>query len=140
MTTIAWDGKTLASDSQLTGSYVEQRNCKKLADRDGCLVGASGDAGLMKLFIEGEIECFPDDSVEALIINKKTGKAQYQGQYGRLDMPKHTAIGSGAPFAMGAMLAGKSAVDAVKIAIKLDPNSGGRVVSRSIDQTQKKRG
>jgi hypothetical protein len=34
------------------------------------------------------------------------------------------AVGSGGAYALGAMLAGKSAEDAVKIACKLDNNSG----------------
>ena len=41
------------------------------------------------------------------------------------------AIGSGSRFAMGALMAGASAVEAVKIACGLDVYSGGRVVSAS---------
>ena len=44
-------------------------------------------------------------------------------------MPKKTAIGSGANFAMGALLAGANSIEAVKIAIKLVPYSGGKVNS-----------
>jgi ATP-dependent protease HslVU (ClpYQ) peptidase subunit len=44
---------------------------------------------------------------------------------------KHYAIGSGATFAMGAMETGKTPAEALKIAIKLDKNSGGRITKVS---------
>lgn len=42
------------------------------------------------------------------------------------------AIGSGAPFAMAAMACGQSAVKAVRIAVRFDPGSGGRVQSMKV--------
>ena len=39
------------------------------------------------------------------------------------------AIGSGAPYAIAAMACGKNAMDAVKIAKKFDPYTGGRITS-----------
>jgi ATP-dependent protease HslVU (ClpYQ) peptidase subunit len=42
------------------------------------------------------------------------------------------AIGSGSDFAMGAMLAGKTAAESVRIATKLDIYSGGAVRSIAV--------
>jgi ATP-dependent protease HslVU (ClpYQ) peptidase subunit len=42
------------------------------------------------------------------------------------------AIGSGMDFALGAMDAGKSPAEAVEIACRRDPHSGGEVTSLSI--------
>lgn len=39
------------------------------------------------------------------------------------------SIGSGKPYALGAMSVGKTAVGAVKVAISLDPHSGGKIDS-----------
>ena len=35
MTTIAWDGKTLAADSQASCSYIRQGSTKKLTVKNG---------------------------------------------------------------------------------------------------------
>jgi hypothetical protein len=43
------------------------------------------------------------------------------------------AVGSGSGYALGAMLAGKSAIEAVKIACKIDSNSGLPVESIKIE-------
>jgi hypothetical protein len=51
------------------------------------------------------------------------------------------AVGSGSKAALAAMHCGKSAVDAVRIAARIDPYTGGRVVSMSLDEpaTRKRR-
>lgn len=46
---------------------------------------------------------------------------------------KQLAVGSGGAYALGAMLAGKNAVEAVKIACRLDNNSGLPVESISFE-------
>lgn len=44
------------------------------------------------------------------------------------------AIGSGAKAALAAMHCGKSAVEAVRVAARIDPYTGGRIVSMSLDE------
>ena len=44
-------------------------------------------------------------------------------------------IGSGADYAIGALMAGASVEDAIKIAIKLDINSGGSIQIESSERT-----
>jgi hypothetical protein len=49
------------------------------------------------------------------------------------------AVGSGAKAALAAMHCGKSAVDAVRIAARIDPYTGGRVVSMSLEEPKPRR-
>lgn len=130
MTTIAWDGKTLASDSQMTGSYIEQKNVSKIIRKGGDYYGIAGRLSEGKSFVEGEIDKLSDET-ELLIVNAK-GKCVWKGRHASEPMPDKTAIGSGANFAMGAMLAGASAVEAVKIASKLDISTGGKIQSKRV--------
>lgn len=132
MTTIAWDGKTLASDSQSNTSFITQKKSNKLHNLKDKVIATSGCSGTGIAFSKGEFERFPDMEADALFVIKKTGKCFYQGMQHSIPCGKIHAIGTGADFAMGAMLAGATALEAVKIAIKLDPNSGGRVQSVKI--------
>lgn len=132
MTTIAWDGKTLASDSQSNTSFAVQNKIKKIHVVGDKVIATSGCRGTALSFVNGEFDRFPNDEADALVVHKKTGKCFYQGHMAAIEQGKIHAIGSGSDFAMGAMLAGATSVEAVKIAIKLDPNSGGRVQSVKI--------
>lgn len=49
------------------------------------------------------------------------------------------AIGSGAKAALAAMHCGRSAVEAVRIAARIDPYTGGRIVSMNLDEPSPKR-
>lgn len=49
------------------------------------------------------------------------------------------AAGSGAKAALAALHCGKSAIEAVRIACRIDPYSGGRVVSESLEPRQPRR-
>jgi ATP-dependent protease HslVU (ClpYQ) peptidase subunit len=54
---------------------------------------------------------------------------EYEGEAWVKQDTGYYATGSGSPYAFAAMDAGASAKDAVRIAIKRDANSGGRVQS-----------
>lgn len=65
-----------------------------------------------------------DTSVNALLVHNGVAYV-----YGESPMPmlleqEHWAIGSGADIAMGAMLAGKTAIEAVEIVIQHSPHCG----------------
>lgn len=53
---------------------------------------------------------------------------------------KYSALGTGAPFAMAAMLCGKTAREAVEIAKKLDCQTGGKIISYSWDEPKQTKG
>jgi hypothetical protein len=67
------------------------------------------------------------ESFEGLIISEEDGILIFENRdWIRVNMD-YIALGSGAVFAYGALEVGASAKQAVKAAMKLDPNTGGRV-------------
>lgn len=69
-----------------------------------------------------------DESFEALVIDLNTGKCyMYENRLYPYEVHPPFAIGSGFKYAMGALLAGATATQAVEIAIRLDKNSGGPI-------------
>jgi ATP-dependent protease HslVU (ClpYQ) peptidase subunit len=75
---------------------------------------------------------FPLDEkdFEAMVVVSKNSVRYYNSKgYWDAYAARYHAIGSGAPFALAAMEGGASAVKAVKVAIKIDVWSGGRIRS-----------
>lgn len=108
---------------------------------DGSLVGTAGTAAVcidVVRWLEaggvgdapkpGEDECF------FLLILKPDGTIwRAESRFPAFQvLDGFAAIGSGAPFAMAAMEMGASPAQAVRVAIKYDTGSGGRVRSKSI--------
>lgn len=132
MTTIAVKDGVMASDGRVSGSQIWAETDRKIFRIRRMLVGLAGDAvGCNKLLQwlhdggEGQAPKAPNTST-LLVHCDGTVWAMDDGKDAvRIEAP--TAIGSGAQFAIGAMLAGKSAAQAVRIAMKRDPNTGGRI-------------
>ena len=151
MTTIAWDGKTLAADSQSTeDAFVDPHEFNKIHDARDAIIAFAGDVPSGRAFMDwwnkgAERSDYPDfsddDDMEALVFTE--GKVLW---YERRPFPEEIrapwTIGTGSPFAMAAMLAGADAKKAVDIACRLDKYSGGKVVTRkmkgSTDAQEKK--
>jgi len=139
MTTIAYDGKILAADTQATSSYIDQDHYQKFYEVNGEIVAGTGDIASIYAWLDwytagADPELFPkplDDSLAILVIDRKTGKHRMHCHHlaypGTPWRKKAIAVGTGQDFAMGALLAGATAPEAVKIAMKLDPCSGGQV-------------
>lgn len=143
MTTIAFKNGTMASDSQMTGDFIDQKKFDKVYRFGDVLVGVAGNVtwimeflewlqcdddtpypvgmGYALVYSEGELKCFEGDSHQAFVVGQPY------------------AIGSGSQFAMGAMLSGASARKAITIACKLDELSGGEVQHRTISTRKRKR-
>lgn len=157
MTTVAWDGKTLASDTQAsTGDVVCSLSEQKIytAPSSGwevygdkiVAVGCSGDCGaemeLQELMTNGltyATEFLPTFGFSAIaiigpgrayVISKKEGDTRANIS---LQVEPY-AIGSGGLIARAAMRCGKDAREAVQVAIEMDCYSGGNVDSFTIDQ------
>ncbi|QXX82949.1 hypothetical protein J6836_00715 [Providencia sp. R33] len=156
MTTIAWDGATLAADSQSqVGSMIvnlkEQKIFKagnehplKINGRRIQVIGICGDMSakdeIWQTLSSGvnfgtafnELSDFSiiaiDFDGKAFVVSKN--KDEKHAYVYETEAP--LAIGSGDSFAMGAMKSGKSAEEAVKVAISLDVYSGGDVNSYKI--------
>ena len=131
MTTIAYRNGVMACDSQISGGFVSTCPDKVIVGK--CLVGFSGDyaAGYQgALYLAGESQERPDygdDDTEYIVVDRK----RIWIADSRLRLApigdKFWSIGSGCAAAMAAMYMGASAEDAVKIAIKVDEYSGGKV-------------
>jgi ATP-dependent protease HslVU (ClpYQ) peptidase subunit len=135
MTTIAYKDGIVAVDSQSTcGDIISSLNETKIRKTDKgvfILSGVEGDCHLFSLIwphgnsvTGGECCGFVFDcGVLYRAGFDEEGKIERQRQ----DLSQTWAFGSGMPFALAAMDMGASAVDAVKLAIKRDPFSGGKV-------------
>mgnify|MGYP001614993705 CR=1 FL=1 len=124
MTTIAYDGKYLATDSRISGDYIEQYSYNKISKVGAAYIACCGDVPAniaFKKWYKDQTKPKPDLVVlkdfEALIIrDKKVFFVDKVCEFVELVPP--IAIGSGCKFAMGAMLAGASATEAIQIANK----------------------
>ena len=137
MTTIAWDGKSLAADKRVVICGL-QRTTTKIHKVGAALVGCSGSgyqAAEMLAWARAGFKknTFPESqrddelAVEMLVILptgiQVYGDTPYAVEY----EDKHFAIGSGRDFALAAMFLGKSAQDAVLLAAEFDPGTGSGV-------------
>lgn len=137
MTTIAYDGNTLCSDSQSTlgMDFIYENDCKKIYTEVGPFI-ALGIAGNFQDAMDvieviqdfntiEQIRGFdfgPDTKMTMIGITYQGTLWSYKGTEStelRADQP--FAIGSGSDFAIGAIDAGCTAEEAVKIAARRDP-------------------
>ena len=132
MTTIAYKAGVLVGDSQATADY--KYRVKKISRLpDGSMVGFCGvlrkctaAVDWMQQGCQGE----PPDFDDAQLLMVRTDGSLWiaEGQLPAYRLQdKFAAIGCGAAMAVGAMAAGASAVDAVKICCKLDPGTSGPI-------------
>lgn len=141
MTTIAYDGKTIASDTQVSGNFKLIIPSKIGKSEDGRLFGSSGNASLCCKFMEWlkdkkslpysaisvglTEENFPD-----IIEIETDGTIFLYACHGRFPVSSHfCAIGSGSKYAITAMHLGKTAVEAVAIASQFDEYTNDIIVS-----------
>ena len=137
----------MASDSQIMGEFIEQLSFDKILVIDSYIVGCAGLVRDIKQFIayinngwrEIDIPLEKPDSLESLIYDSNTKEIMYyDGSYLGIKTGNTTAIGSGQSFAMGAMLNGASALEAISIAARLDPYTGGDVKFCEVDSSEVK--
>ena len=149
MTTIAWDGKTLATDSRAThNSVIEGDNVKKLFKMKSSLneylaCAVCGDyvealkiIKWIKLGMSGDFpEIDKDRTASVVCLREDKTLDIYRSNDKGFPLP-HKGLftdGSGWELALGAMDCGATAVKAVKIAIGRDTNSGGKVQSYTLE-------
>lgn len=137
MTTIAYDGTTMASDSK--AGVCHRYNYKIRKCKNGIVVGGAGDMDAVELVyraIESEGKVVdvdmsllkPEANLECIIVDGENVYRMFDtGIAIRHDAP--LAAGSGAEIALGAMLAGANAEKAVEIAELYDEGTGGQVHS-----------
>ena len=138
MTTIAWDGTTLAADRAMSHGGTHYATSKLVRSR-GHLLGASGTSALCRhlhaWFEAGaDPEKWPkeasanDTYTSMLAITPDGSVLLYSGGGHPIPLKVRTAaIGSGHDFALAAMDFGKTAAEAVAYAATRDSGTGGGV-------------
>jgi len=128
MTTIACDSKMMAGDS-LVDDGGTAGECKKIYKVKGDIIGVAGGLGAGLAFIEWykhRSDSPPNLADTSILILKKNGTIELwdEAEFPMKFTNKFYAIGSGADAALGAMHSGKTPTEAVKIACKIDINTG----------------
>lgn len=143
MTTIAFDGKTMACDTRVTGSHIYNTDTKIYAN-EFVVIGVAGDAGVGTRLIGCCDILQPrhyDFDFEALVFVRDTEKvykvAFYKSWDCALSLVIHVAdnfaaVGSGAPYALAAMYLGNTATCSVTVASQFDPNTGGNIITKQL--------
>lgn len=136
MTVLVWDGKTLAADKQCTYGGLKLK-IKKIFRVGEDLIGFTGNAEAVPEMLHwldsgGELNDFPfrkEDNIEltTVLITPKKQILVFNGWSPiPLDLSenKFYADGCGMHLAYGALMAGKSAKEAVAIVCKMDTGCG----------------
>jgi hypothetical protein len=154
MTVVATNGQSMATDSRTcNGDIVLSDDAEKLTvAKDGSLVGCAGEAAacsLVREWFEGgeDLEAIPkfpqspDETgasrFKALIL-RTDGRVEFrEACFTPVPIAAPAAIGSGGDLAVGAMLAGKSPGEAVRLVLPRITSCGGKVRSKSIGATRR---
>lgn len=146
MTVIAFKSGVMAADTKAVDTNGQIFKTKKIVRlSNGTVVGSAGSADqrdilailskasltklpsrtkLMATKIEASnLWAFPTGEVFTVEVEFLSEEKGWKAEVFKVLEPQ-AAIGSGAAYALGAMLAGKSATDAVKITCKLDNGCG----------------
>jgi len=133
MTTVAWDGKLLAGDRLCCFGGTPVVTTKVFA-LNGVLIGTAGlkvDGILFREWVEkgrpADKKPVVGDNFTGLLVEASGELIYYDGpKLVPVPMPagQRWSLGSGCDFALGAMAAGASAIQAVEIACVLDVNTG----------------
>ncbi len=130
MTTIAYKDNIIAYDSRsCKGNTIFDDDSDKHVEEGGVHFFMCGDASKCGEFLSAYHGEPNDVEIEAFMI--KDGKVYLcsvndMGEFWSV-RSKTWAIGSGSEFALAAMDLGKSAKDAVKVAMKRDTGTGGKI-------------
>ena len=145
MSVIAWDGHTLAADKRASFGNLIRTTTKIFRCRDGGLLAYAGDASFgeqVRAWYEaGAVAAdFPpsqrdkDDWAGMLVILRDRRIARYERTpYPVFYEDETFAIGCGRDFALAAMHLGKTAREAVEVAIALDSGCGNGIDALTLD-------
>lgn len=135
MTIIAWDGKTLAADKQMTWADMRSTVRKIRRLENGEVIGATGDSGkclsVLDWYEQGAEpekwpKCQTSDDYARLIV-ARPGKGLVYFDWLPIEQPildPFMAFGAGRDFAMGALAMGAGAAQAVEVASRFSASCG----------------
>lgn len=137
MTTVAFKGGILAGDTLACSQNLSHQVVTKIWRHDDWLFGGAGTYGSVLAVYEwlktgeGKPDLSGEDSIDAMQI-KPHGRGYriiaWDATLKPFDIVEpFWAVGSGSHLAIGAMEKKASAMEAVKIAMKYDPATGGRI-------------
>ena len=143
MTTIAFDGKTMACDTRVSGSHTYNTDTK-IYENEFVVIGVSGDAGVGILLVKDDGILVPkhyDFDFSALVWVKDIETLCKVEFYKSRDCALSSvipiadgfaAVGSGAPYALAAMYLGHTATRSVAVASQFDTNTGGKIITKQL--------
>lgn len=144
MTTIAFDGKTMACDTRVVCGSNCYNTDTKIYENDFAVIGAAGDAGVGDILVGDRGILVPkhyDFDFEALVFVKDTEKVYKVAFYKSWDCALSSVIpvadgfasvGSGSPYALTAMYLGETATRSVTVASQFDTNTGGKIITKQL--------
>lgn len=144
MTTIAFDGKTMACDTRVVCGSNYYNTDTKIYENNVYIIGVAGDAGVGARLIDGPNMLEPQHyefDLEALVFTKATRQLYKVSFYKSWDCALSlvtpvadgfSAVGSGSPYAMAAMYLGNTARRAVMVAAEFDVNTGGNIITKPL--------
>ena len=133
MTTIAWDGKTLAADRQAHHGFSNSKyGAQKLWVRSGRAIAGTDRLDLSNAMADwiafgGDLpEACKQGEYTVIVANGENDCIVYEGIPTPLKIPAGVKLawGSGAQAAMAAMECGKDAREAIEIASRVDLDTG----------------
>ena len=132
MTTIVWDGRTLAADTLATANGLRDNRNVKIWRHGQALVGACGDQAACHKFRQWVIDGmagnnpFHDADGNGIVVTKD--RALCFGTHGAWVVSEpFYSLGSGYQIALGALAMGATARKAVEIAARYDTMTGGDI-------------
>lgn len=132
MTTIAYDGSTLAADTGVTGGGMKFLTTKVYRLPCGGMAALAGDAAAAVAFgtwlAGGQKGKRPSlKPLDGIMVYGDGRAFSLTTSWPPVPLVGPIAAGSGAQAAMAAMLLGKSAREAVELASMIDPDTFGKV-------------
>lgn len=143
MTTIAFDGKTMACDTRVAGGHIYNTDTK-IYESYFAVIGVAGNAEAGILLVKDDSILVPkhyDFDFEALVFVKDTEKVYKVAFYKSWDCAlssvipiadSFAAVGSGSPYALAAMHLGNTATHAVTVSAQFDTNTGGKIITKQL--------
>lgn len=134
MTTCVWDGEFICADTRsITGTVIDQGACQKIFQKNNVFCAVAGDIAEATIVVKrllmpeknSEEDSYIVDSGDWQIMLVSESRCEYYGGT-MLPAPMTTpfAIGTGGSFALAALLAGKTGLQAIRLACKMDACSG----------------
>lgn len=144
MTTIAFDGKTMACGTRVVCGSNCYNTDTKIYENDTYVIGVAGDSGVGTMLIDCPyiLQARPYEfDFEALVYVKDAEKVYKVAFYKSWDCAlsfvipvadAYAAVVSGAPYALATMYLGNTATRAITVASKFDTNTGGKIITKQL--------